>query len=44
MFESGWEVLLEVREWSSRPSKCPVVVGSTSQMSESGREDFPDVR
>ena len=44
MFASGWESLLDVREWLGGPPGCLGVVGKPSRMSESGWEAHPDVR
>ena len=38
------KALPDVREWSRSSRKCPVVVGRSSRMSESGREALLYVR
>ena len=38
------EFLLDVREWSGDPPKCPGVVERPSQMFGSGRETLSDDR
>ena len=38
------DALLDVKECSEGPPRCPGVVGRTSRMSGSGREALPDVR
>ena len=40
----GREALLDVQEWSAGPPRSPRVVRRLFRMSESGREDFPNVR
>ena len=44
MSGSGWDALLDVREWSSGPSKCLGVIGRPTRMSESGGEALLEVR
>ena len=44
IFRIGREVLLEVREWSGGPVRCPEVVGRPSRVSGSGQEALPDIR
>ena len=54
MSGSGWEALLDVREWSGGPHGCPRVVGNPpmcpgvaltpSRMSQSGPDALQDVR
>ena len=39
----GQKALLDVREWSGGPCKCPEEVGRPSWMFGSGREALPDV-
>ena len=44
MSGSGWEALLDVREWSGIPPEWPGVVKRLSRMSGSGQETLPDVQ
>ena len=44
MFGSGWEALLDVREWSEGSLECPGVFGSPYRMTGCGWEAFLDVR
>ena len=40
MSGSGWEDLPDVRKWSGGHPLCPGVVGNSSRMTGSGREDI----
>ena len=44
MSGSGRESLLDVRELSGVPDRCPRVVGRPSRMSGSGQKTLPNVR
>ena len=43
MSRSGWEALVDVREWSGVLTGCQRVVGRPSRMFGKGREAIPDI-